>query len=164
MPTKQLTTPEPPGTPHPTDYESVFDSFNHSMSSGFGSPAQPTFSTQTAQFLSQNTHSASTNLGLERLALGESPTGKFMNASQGSSPPGFRDFDAALANFTGSMPIETMLDVTAMGQPAYVPGVVTEQTARLMRHYIDNLASWMDLSDSRNHFSTVVPKRALTSV
>jgi hypothetical protein len=64
------------------------------------------------------------------------------------------------------MPIESMLDVTSIGEPAYFHNskVVTEQTARLMRHYIDNLASWMDLSDSRTHFSTVVPKRALTSV
>ncbi|KAL1962653.1 hypothetical protein VTN77DRAFT_9287 [Rasamsonia byssochlamydoides] len=36
------------------------------------------------------------------------------------------------------------------------------QMARLLRHYIDNLASWLDLNDPKHHFSIAVPHLALT--
>lgn len=152
------------------DYESMFNSFNTSLTSPFGSaPNQSPFSnSQTSQFQTQTSPSASSGLGLERLVLNEgSPRATFgVLGSQGSGSPPWKNFDAAMATFTTGIPIESMLDVTSIGEPSYFhnSSVVTEQTARLMRHYIDNLASWMDLSDSRTHFSTVVPKRALTSV
>jgi hypothetical protein len=154
-------------TLQPMEYGTAFEPIDPNMTQTYGSAStQSSFSTQTPSFVARTSPSVTSILSLERLALGDSPSAGFSSASQGSgTPPGFRDFDTAVANMTGGMmPIETMLDVTAMGQPAFVPNMVTEQTAQLMRHYIDNLASWMDLSDSRNHFSTVVPKRALTSV
>jgi hypothetical protein len=151
------------------DYETMFNSFNTSLTSPYGSVTgqSPFNNIQTSPFNPQTSPSASSNLGLERLVLNESPSATFnAQGSQGNGSPNFGDFDAAMASFTTGMPIESMLDVTSIGEPSYFQSsnVVTEQTARLMRHYIDNLASWMDLSDSRTHFSTVVPKRALTSV
>jgi hypothetical protein len=144
------------------DYKTMFDSFVGGATAAYGARTQSPFNAQT----SQASPTGSSNLGFERLALSESPQAAFNAASQGAGSPHFGDFDTAMANFTGTVPIESMLDVTSIGEPSYFqsPNVVTEQTARLMRHYIDNLASWMDLSDSRTHFSTVVPKRALTSV
>ena len=151
------------------DYETMFNSFNAGLTSPYGSvPGQSPFNNlQTSPFNTQTSPSTSSNLGLERLVLNESPNATFnAQGSQGNGSTNFGDFDAAMASFTTGMPIESMLDVTSIGEPSYFQSsnVVTEQTARLMRHYIDNLASWMDLSDSRTHFSTVVPKRALTSV
>jgi len=168
MPSAPMLSSPPSDSANKNDpiYETMFDPFNTGLTSPFGQQNQ-----QTSQFNSQMSPSSSTNLNLENLVLGDSPTATF-NAprSQGTQSPPFGDFDAAMANFNkgynSGMPIETMLDVTPLGEPSYFAGsnVVTEQTARLMRHYIDNLASWMDLSDSRAHFSTVLPKRALTSV
>jgi hypothetical protein len=153
------------------DYESMFNSFNTGLTpSPFDSNTnQSPFNTnQTSPFQTQTSPPTVSNLGLERLVLNESPpTATFsVPRSQGSRSSPFGHFDTTMANFTSGMPIESMLDVTALGEPSFFhnSNVVTEQTARLMRHYIDNLASWMDLSDSRTHFSTVVPKRALTSV
>jgi hypothetical protein len=126
------------------DYTAMFDSMNPELT-----------------FNSQTSPGSSADLDLEGLVLSESPPGHFNTQSQRNSPP----FGNSGLNFSSGMPIETMLDMTPTGQPSYISStMVTEQTARLMRHYIDNLASWMDLSDSRTHFSTVVPKRALTSV
>lgn len=34
------------------------------------------------------------------------------------------------------------------------------QVARLFRHYIEELAGWYDLNDSKHHFKDVVPVRA----
>jgi hypothetical protein len=168
MPTGSLTSsPGNPSLPDDTmDYESVFTTFTPTLVSPFGPTSDPGgFNNHpTSPFAQQTSPSASSNLGLERLALSESPQTTFTGPpSQGSRSPGFGDFDAAMANFNTGMPIETMIDVTSI-HPTSDVSFVTEQTARLMRHYIDNLASWMDLSDSRNHFSTVAPKRALTSV
>lgn len=153
------------------DYESMFNSFNTGLtSSPFDSNTnQSPFNTnQTSPFQAQTSPTAVSNLGLERLVLNDSsPSATFVvPGSQGSQSQPFGDFNTTMGNFTTGMPIESMLDVTALGEPSFFHNstVVTEQTARLMRHYIDNLASWMDLSDSRTHFSTVVPKRALTSV
>lgn len=152
------------------EYESMFNPFNSDITSSFGSVANPSFnSTQTSSFHRQTSSSTltSSNLGLERLVLSESPTAAFtLPGSQSTGSPPFGGFDATMANFPTGIPIESMLDVTSIGETPYfdTTNVVTEQTARLMRHYIDNLASWMDLSDARTHFSTVVPKRALTSV
>ena len=150
------------------DYESMFSSFNTGLTSPFVSATNqsPFNNAQPSPFHPQTSPSASTNLGLERLVLNETPRATFtVPGSQNSGSPSFGDFDATMANFNTGMPIESMLDVTSIGGPSYFHNPnVTEQTARLMRHYIDNLASWMDLSDSRTHFSTVVPKRALTSV
>jgi hypothetical protein len=151
------------------DYEQMFSSFNSGLPSPFGNPTRSPFhNTQTSPFHQQTSPTGSSNLGLERLVLSESPNATFKVASsQGTgSPPYGHDFDTALANFNTGIPIESMLDLNSMEEPTFFTSsnVVTEQTARLMRHYIDNLASWMDLSDSRTHFSTVVPKRALTSV
>jgi hypothetical protein len=149
------------------DYESMFNSFNTGLTPSFTSPTnQSPFNHAQTPFHPQTSSSASTNLGLERLVLNESPGAAFtVPGSQNSGSPPFGNFDAAMANFNTGMPIESMLDVTSIGGASYFHNPnVTEQTARLMRHYIDNLASWMDLSDSRTHFSTVVPKRALTSV
>lgn len=149
------------------DYDTVF---NPSLGSPFGSSTgRPPFSNQQqpSPFAPQSSPTTASNLGLERLVLNDSPSTTFTApGSQTTGSPPFGDFDPSMTQFPASMPIETMLDVTAMGEPFYFQGsnVVTEQTARLMRHYIDNLASWMDLSDSRAHFSTVAPKRALTSV
>jgi len=146
------------------DYESVFTTFTPGLVSPFGATSeQSSFSNaQASPFAQRTSPPTSSNLGLERLALNESPAATFTAPPvQSTKSPGFGDFDTAIATFTTGMPIETMLDVTSV-QPDL--SVVTEQTARLMRHYIDNLASWMDLSDSRNHFSIVAPKRALTSV
>ena len=147
------------------DYETVFTTFTPGLVSAFGATSDPsTFNTAQTSPFAQQTSPTSSNLGLERLALSESPAATFTAPpAQPTKTPGYGDFDTAIATFTTGMPIETMLDVTSI-QPASDLSVVTEQTARLMRHYIDNLASWMDLSDSRNHFSTVAPKRALTSV
>jgi hypothetical protein len=151
------------------DYETMLNSFNTVLTSPFGPTTNqsPFSTTQTSPFQTQTSPSTSSNLALEQLVLNESPATTFnapSSQSTGSHP--FGEFDAAMANFTTGIPIESMLDVSSLGEPAYFQSsnVVTEQTARLMRHYIDNLASWMDLSDSRTHFSTVVPKRALTSV
>jgi hypothetical protein len=151
------------------DYETMFNSFNPGLTSPFGSTTahSPFNNQQTSPFQAHTSPTGSANLGLERLMLSESPTATFNAArSQGTASPGFGDFDQAMANFNTGIPIESMLDVTSIGEASYFagPNIVTQQTARLMRHYIDNLASWMDLSDSRNHFSTIVPKRALTSV
>jgi hypothetical protein len=150
------------------DYESMFNSFNTNLTSPFASTTNqsPFNNAQASPFHRQTSPSASSNLGLERLVLNESPGATFaVPGSQNSGSPPFGDFDAAMANFNTGMRIESMLDVTSIGGSSYFHNPdVTEQTARLMRHYIDNLASWMDLSDSRTHFSTVVPKRALTSV
>jgi hypothetical protein len=147
------------------DYQTMFNQYNSGFTSSFGNPNQSPFSNhQTSPFHRQHSP-ASSNLGLERLVLGDSPNTSFPPRSQASASPPFGDFDSAMANFNTGIPIESMLDVTSIGELAYYnSNVITEQTARLMRHYIDNLASWMDLSDSRTHFSTVVPKRALTSV
>ena len=155
------------------DYESIFGPFNSPMTSSFGPTSSP-FGSQasTSPFHQQASPPTSASLGLDRLVLSDhSPTQTFAApGSQGQGSPPFPSFDASIATFTptgmqAGMPIETMLDTTAMGEPSYFQsGVITEQTALLMRHYIDNLASWMDLSDSRSHFSTVAPKRALTSV
>ena len=150
------------------DYETMFGTFTPGLSTPFGSSTTHTpFNNNQPSPFHQQASPNSSNLGLERLVLNDSPNAAFTaTRSQSTASPPFGDFDAAIANFTAAMPIETMLDITAMGEPSYyhTSNVVTEQTARLMRHYIDNLASWMDLSDSRTHFSTVVPKRALTSV
>ena len=174
MPTGSM--PNSPPQQHSTsvqgdamDYETMFNSFNTGLTSPYGSVTgqSPFNNIQTSPFNPQTSPSASSNLGLERLVLNESPGATFnAQGSQVNGSPNFGDFDAAMASFTTGMPIESMLDVTSIGEPSYFQSsnVVTEQTARLMRHYIDNLASWMDLSDSRTHFSTVVPKRALTSV
>lgn len=170
MPTTSMTNNHSDSHTDAMDYETIFNSFNQPLPSPFGSTtAHSPFNNnqQTSPFQQHTSPSGSSNLGLERLILSESPTATF-NAppSQGAASPGFGDFDQAMANFNTGIPIESMLDVTSMGEASYFagPNVVTQQTARLMRHYIDNLASWMDLSDSRNHFSTIVPKRALTSV
>ena len=146
----------------------MFNSFNTGLTSPF-SPAtnpSPFSNAQPSPFHPRTSPSASSNLGLERLVLNDSPRTAFtVPRSQTSATPPFGEFDPAMANFNTGMPIESMLDVTSIGEASYFHNPnVTEQTARLMRHYIDNLASWMDLSDSRTHFSTVVPKRALTSV
>jgi hypothetical protein len=175
MPTGSM--PNSPPQQHSTsvqsdamDYETMFNSFNTGLTSPYGSVTgqSPFNNIQTSPFNPQTSPSASSNLGLERLVLNESPGATFnpQGSQANESPKYFGDFDAAMASFTTGMPIESMLDVTSIGEPSYFQSsnVVTEQTARLMRHYIDNLASWMDLSDSRTHFSTVVPKRALTSV
>ena len=151
------------------DYETMLNSFNAVLTPPFGATTDqsPFGNTQTSPFHTQTSPSTSSNLGLEQLVLSDSPATTFTTPSaQGTGSNPFGQFDAAMANFTTGMPIETMLDVSSIGESAYFQSsnVVTEQTARLMRHYIDNLASWMDLSDSRTHFSTVVPKRALTSV
>ena len=150
------------------DYESMFNSFSTSLTSPFASATNqsPFNNAQGSPFHRQTSPSASSNLGLERLVLNESPSATFIvPGSRNSASPPFGDFDATMANFNTGMRIESMLDVTSIGGASYFHNPnVTEQTARLMRHYIDNLASWMDLSDSRTHFSTVVPKRALTSV
>jgi hypothetical protein len=149
----------------PMDYQSMFNPFSSGLTSPFGGPTSASYNQQTSSFHHQQSPSGSSNLGLEQLVLGESPNATFPPRSQGTASPQFPDFDSAMANFNTGIPIESMLDVTSIGETAYYSNsVVTEQTARLMRHYIDNLASWMDLSDSRTHFSTVVPKRALTSV
>jgi len=150
----------------PMDYETMFSNFTPGLTTPFGA------SNQASPFNPQTSPSSSMNLNIEGLVLSESPTGTFTSVPrlQGSTSPPFPDLDHSLASFNKSynpgMPIETMLDITALEEPSYfgASNVVTEQTARLMRHYIDNLASWMDLSDSRAHFSTVLPKRALTSV
>jgi hypothetical protein len=149
----------------PMDYQSIFNPFNTGLTSPYGNQTQSYSNQQTSPFHQQQSP-ASSNLGLERLVLGESPNAAFPPRSQGTASPSFGDFDTAMANFNTSAPIESMLDITTIGEPSYYQNsnFFTEQTARLMRHYIDNLASWMDLSDSRTHFSTVVPKRALTSV
>jgi len=168
MQSRSLTSsPIPQGTA--MDYETIFGPFTSSMTSNYAPTSSPFGSqTSTSPFHQQTSPPTSGNLGLERLVLNDqSPTQSFTGAgSQGARSPTFPDFDTAMTTFTPTgMPIETMLDTTAMGEPSYFQsGVITEQTARLMRHYIDNLASWMDLSDSRSHFSTVAPKRALTSV
>lgn len=150
------------------DYESMFNSFNTALTSPFTSATNqsPFTKAETPPFHRQTSPSAPSNLGLERLVLNEPANTTFaMPASQNSGSPPFGDFDATMANFNTGMRIESMLDVTSIRGASYFHNPnVTEQTARLMRHYIDNLASWMDLSDSRTHFSTVVPKRALTSV
>ena len=168
MPTNSLTSSpaHPSGSQGDSmDYESVFNSFS---SSPFPSATNqsPFNDAQALPFHRQTPPSASSNLGLERLVLNDSPSATFpVPGSQNSASPPFGDFDATMANFNTGMRIESMLDVTSIGGASYFHNPnVTEQTARLMRHYIDNLASWMDLSDSRTHFSTVVPKRALTSV
>ena len=166
MPSSSLLSSPPTEKSEAMDYETIFSQFNSGLTSPFGQS-----NSQTSPFNPQTSPSSSANLNLEGLVLSESPTATFGGPqSQAANSPPFADFDSAMASFNkgynSGMPIETMLDVTAMGEPSYFSGasVVTEQTARLMRHYIDNLASWMDLSDSRTHFSTVVPKRALTSV
>ena len=170
LPGSISTTPAPPSTneSESIDYQAMFNSFNTELTSPFGSTGGPSpFSHQSSPFHSQTSPPNASNLGLERLVLNDSPRATFATAarSHGTGSPPFHNFNA-MTNFTTAMPIETMLDTTAIGDRPYFHGsnVVTEQTARLMRHYIDNLASWMDLSDSRTHFSTVVPKRALTSV
>jgi hypothetical protein len=169
MPTSSMVSNHSGSQVDTMDYETMFNSFNSGLASPYGNPTQSPFhNPQTSPFHHQTSPSSSSNLGLERLILSESPTATFKVAgSQGTgSPPYGQDFDNAMANFNTGIPIESMLDLTSMEEPALYTNsnVVTEQTAQLMRHYIDNLASWMDLSDSRTHFSTVVPKRALTSV
>lgn len=160
MPTNSMASNHSESQTDAMDYETMFNSFNTGVTSPFNNQ-------QTSPFQAHTSPTGSSNLGLERLMLSESPTAGF-NAppSQGTGSPRFADFDQAMANFNTGMPIESMLDITSMSEASYFagPNVVTQQTARLMRHYIDNLASWMDLSDSRNHFSIIVPKRALTSV